>query len=86
MGLLYGAISRLINIIEVLIIVRIIFSFLNLDAGVISKFVYDMTEPVLAPARGIIAKIGIDTGMFDFSPLLAILLLRIVRDIAYRLL
>lgn len=83
MILLYRAILRLINIIELLIFVRIIFSFLNISGGgVIIKFIYDMTEPVLGPARALIAKIGINTGMFDFSPIVAILILNIIQKMA----
>lgn len=83
----YKAVSSLINIIEVLIIVRIVFSFLNIRAGgFIIRFVYDMTEPVLGPARNLIARIGIDTGMFDFSPIIAIFILRAIQSIAYRIL
>lgn len=83
MILLYRAILRLINIIELLIFVRIIFSFLNIrGGGVIIKFIYDMTEPVLGPARALIAKTGINTGMFDFSPIVAILILNIIQKIA----
>ena len=60
MRLLYTAISKLINIIEILILVRIVLSFLNLrGGGIITRFIYEMTEPVLGPARALIAKTGI---------------------------
>ncbi len=62
-------------------------SFLNIGGrGIISTFVYDLTEPILGPARRIIAKTGINTGMFDFSPILAIIILRLIASIAYRVL
>lgn len=87
MILLYRAISSLINIIEILILIRIVLSFLNVRAGgVIIRFVYDMTEPVLGPARALIAKVGISTGMFDFSPIVAIIILGIIQNIAFRIL
>ncbi len=37
-----------------------------------------MTEPILGPIRELIYKLGIDTGMFDFSPLIAVLLFQII--------
>lgn len=87
MVLLYRAILSLINIIELLILVRIVMSFINMGGrGMISKFVYDLTEPVLGPARQLIEKTGINTGMFDFSPIVAILILRVISSIAYRVL
>lgn len=87
MVLLYRAIRTLINLIEILILARIVLSFLNIrGGGSIIRFVYELTEPILGPARELISKIGINTGMFDFSPIVAILILRIVDSIAYRLL
>ncbi|NMB27601.1 MAG: YggT family protein [Tissierellia bacterium] len=76
---LYRAINILFNIIETLIFIRIILSFLNIGPyNPIGRFVYELTEPILGPARELIYKLGINTGMFDFSPLLAILILRII--------
>ncbi len=87
MILLYRSISRLIDLIEILILARIILSFLRIESlGFISKFVYELTEPILGPARQIITKTGINTGMFDFSPILAILILRTIDTIFYRIL
>ena len=76
---LYKAINILFNIIETLIFIRIIFSFLRVSPyNPIGRIVYELTEPVLGPARELIYRLGINTGMFDFSPLLAILILRII--------
>ncbi|MBZ2173945.1 YggT family protein [Schnuerera sp. xch1] len=75
----YRAVGILFNIIEVLILVRIIFSWLRIGPyNPIGRIVYELTEPVLAPAKGLIDKIGINTGMFDFSPIVAILILRAI--------
>lgn len=79
---LYKAINYFFYIIELLIFIRIIFSFLRIGSyNPIARVVYELTEPVLHPAREIIYKLGIDTGMFDFSPLLAVFLLRIISSI-----
>lgn len=87
MVLLYKSITILLNLIEMLIIVRILFSFLNINkANVVTNFVYEMTEPVLGPARDLIQKLGIKTGMFDFSSLLAILFLRVICNLIGRIL
>lgn len=83
MILLHRAILSLTDIIRMLILIRIVISFLNINSGgVIIKFIYDLTEPVLGPARALIAKTGINTGMFDFSPIVAILILSIIENIA----
>ena len=60
----------------------LIFSFLRIGYyNPIGRFIYEMTEPILAPIRELIYKLGIDTGMFDFSPLIAVLLLRVILSI-----
>lgn len=83
----YRAFNILINLIEFLIVVRIILSFINIGSdNFIGDFVFNMTEPILSPARNLIAKLNIDTGFFDFSPLLAIFLLRIISSIVRRVL
>ena len=77
MVLLSNTMMRLIKIIEFLIMVRIIFSFLNINGdNFITKFIHEMTEPILGPSRKLIYAIGIDTGIIDFSPILAIIILR----------
>ena len=87
MLLLFRSIRALINIIELLIFVRIILSFLNMGGGgLITRFVYEFTEPILGPARALINKTGLKTGMFDFSPIIAIVILRIIESLAYRIL
>lgn len=83
MRLLYRAITSLTEIIKILILIRIVISFLKVGTGgTIIRFIYDLTEPVLGPARALIAKTGIDTGMFDFSPIVAILILSIIENVA----
>lgn len=87
MTILYKAITSLIEIIKILILIRIVISFLKVrPGGPIIRFIYDLTEPVLYPARALIAKTGIDTGMFDFSPIVAILILSIIESLAFRIL
>lgn len=81
MILLYSSIIYLLEIIEILILVRIIFSFLNIGkTNKLTSLVYELTEPVLGPARSLIEKIGVRTGMFDFSPILAVLFLRLISN------
>lgn len=83
MSLLYRSITILFNLIEVLIVVRILFSFLNIkNSGLITGFIYQLTEPILGAAKGLISKLKINTGMFDFSPLIAILILRLAHNLA----
>lgn len=87
MHILYKSIDLFFYIIELLIFARIIFSFLNIGPGnSIVRIVYELTEPILGPARELINKSGINTGMFDFSPIIALIILRIVANLIKRIL
>jgi YggT family protein len=71
------ALASLLRIIYYLILIRAILSFFpTLQSSRISYFIYQMTEPVLAPCRAILDKLGLGMGMFDFSPILALILLQ----------
>lgn len=84
---LFRAINILFNIIEFLIVIRILLSLLNIGPyNPLGKIVYEVTEPILGFARELIYKSGINTGMFDFSPLLAILILRLISALLLRIL
>jgi len=66
-----------------LIIGRCVLSFINHNRyQPIIKFIYDVTEPVMAPFRRILP---MSSGI-DFSPLLAVLAIELVRELLVRLL
>lgn len=78
-------INRIIDVffgvLELLIFIRILFSFLRIGPyNIIGRFIYDVTEPMLGPIKGLINSLGINTGMFDFSPLIAVLILRLISN------
>lgn len=82
MTILIKALNILFNLIETFIFIRIILSYLPIDMNnLFGKFIYNMTEPILGPCRGLIDKLGFSMGFLDFSPLLAILFLRLARYI-----
>lgn len=63
------------SIFNFLIFVRVIMSFIpNSAHNSIGRFVYQATEPILGPIRRILPK----TGMIDFSPLIAFLILNFI--------
>ena len=76
------ALLSLLRIIDLLILIRVLLSFFpTLQSHKISYFIYQMTEPILAPCRAILDKLGLGMGMIDFSPILAFLLLRLISNI-----
>lgn len=71
--------NKLVQVIELLIIIRMFLSFITRDfSNPIVSFIYQVTEPLLAPFRELISKLNINTGMLDFSPLLAIMFLNFI--------
>lgn len=53
--------------------------------GKIYSMIIQVTEPVLAPCRRLLGRFGL-TGTIDFSPILALIALSVIRRIAISLL
>lgn len=65
------------------ILIRVILSWVRFDPyHPVSLFIHRVTEPILAPIRRLLPS----TGMIDFSPLVAILLLQIAQAVLTQLL
>ncbi len=89
--------SPLLNFLEItfaayywLIVLRIIFSWLPRPSGKllkdIYKFVYDLTEPVLAYFRKLIPPIMIGSMGFDITPIIALFLLQFLQRLVFSIL
>lgn len=75
---LYTTVDIFFNIILLLILVRIILSWLpQLRYNQIAEFVFGITEPILSPFQRIIPPIG----MIDISPMVAIITLYVLQFI-----
>ena len=65
------------------LIIRIILSWINISPyNPISKITYQITEPFLGKIRQYIKPLG----MFDFTPMIAIILLEVLQRVAKSLL
>ena len=66
----------------VAVIIRIIFSWTNFDPeNPIAQVIQQITEPILAPIRSVLPRIG----MLDLSPMAATFLLIILANLGARL-
>ncbi|WP_297598087.1 YggT family protein [uncultured Cetobacterium sp.] len=84
MGLFYRAINLTFEIINILILIRIVISWLApYSRNDFTNFVYSVTEPILKPFRTLIP---LGNSRIDLSPLLAYFALKIVRYIIFYLL
>lgn len=80
------SLGLLFRIIDSLILVRVLLTFFpTLQSSRISYFIYQMTEPILAPCRAILDKLGLGMGMIDFSPIMAFLILNILQRLVFAL-
>jgi YggT family protein len=75
---LYNFIDILFTLLELAILARVLLSWFRLDSyHPVVNFVYQITEPILRPLRNIIPPLG----MIDISPIVALILMDIIRRI-----
>lgn len=84
MRIISDAFDALINLIELAIILRAVLSWIpNLSRdNPFVKILNQVTEPILSPIRKLIEKSSFGSGtMIDFSPLIAFLILELLKGI-----
>lgn len=87
MTLILETLRIFVQLLETLIIVRVFLRIFRVSPNAsIGRIIYEMTEPLLIPARAILDKLGLNKGFFDFSPWIAIMLINIVYSILIRIL
>ena len=73
MTFLVNFIYILCQVLTIIILARIILSWFSREpTNPLSSLLYQVTEPILAPLRRIIPRVGI----FDFTPTVAVILLQ----------
>ncbi len=86
--LLIRAVNVLFRIMEYAILGRVLISWIPVsrDSQII-RLLYQLTEPILGPIRSIVSRSAIGQNMMlDFSPIIAFLLISVVRNIIIRFL
>lgn len=70
-----------LNIVTWLIFIRAMVSWFIRDySNPIMRFLINMTEPILKPIRSLLFRLKIGGNMVDFSPLVALLLIQLLRQ------
>jgi len=72
----------LCNVLTIIILLRVIVSWYTSPANALFRFLRRITEPILAPLRRIIPRVG----PLDFAPLVAIILIQAIPYLFYYLL
>jgi len=71
----FDFLELLCEVLSLVILVRTILSWISPgQTNILTKILYQVTEPILAPLRRIIPRFGV----MDFTPLVAIVLLRLI--------
>jgi YggT family protein len=82
---IYLAVKYLIDLLELAVFLTVIISWLPIQKD--NRFIrilYQITEPVLAPIRNLLHRSAFTKNlMIDFSPVIAILLLELLKSIVY---
>jgi len=74
---LFDFIRILCQVLTLAIFIRVILSWFMTSPNMLTFILDKITEPVLAPLRRIIPR----TGMFDFTPMVAIILLQLIASL-----
>lgn len=87
-SILYIFLAILFDAIELVILVRVFLSWLPVPKDHrLVNLLYQVTEPILAPIRSLIERSSFGRNMmFDFSPIVAFLLIGLIRNIVLSLL
>lgn len=78
-------IMRLLSLAELLLLIRAIISWMPIGHNRFTQVLYMLTEPMLAPIRRVIDSItGYRRIMIDFSPIIAFLLIGLIKNLVMR--
>ena len=70
--------ATLLDLYSLVVLAAVVISWVGLDERhPVGAFVYGLTEPALAPIRAVLPPIG---GL-DFSPMVLLIVLRLLRDL-----
>jgi len=86
-NMILSAFFYLLRLLEILIIIRVFLSWIPMRSeNQLIRLVYQITEPILSPIRNLLSRSALGRGMmFDFSPIIAILLIYVLESIIRRL-
>lgn len=81
MAIVIRLILLLITLYQVILFLRVMLSWFRIDpyTNPFARILYTLTEPLLEPIRAILPS----TGMIDFSPLVAFLMLAVLERVLF---
>ena len=81
--LIYRTVDIVFIIIEIAILARVVISWIPVQKdNRLIYYLHQVTEPILAPIRSLLERSAFGRNMmFDFSPIIAFLLIGVIRNI-----
>ena len=74
--ILATTVSYFFDFLNLMILIRVFLSWFNFNPNNrIIVLIFQLTDPVLEPFRKLASKLGLNTGMIDFSPIISLLFL-----------
>lgn len=82
MIILYQILNTFITVLIFLMLARAISSWFVRDlSNPIIRFLHEVTEPMVAPVRNLLHKMGLGGGMIDFSFIIVYIILMVLQDL-----
>lgn len=81
MTFLLDLIQLICQVFTLAILIRIVVSWVSTGPNMLTKMLDQITEPMLAPLRRIIPRVG----TIDFTPLVAVIILQLIAYLAFLL-
>ena len=80
--LLIWSVDKFFSIVYLLIFIRLALSWIRVNSyNKYIALIYQLTDPILEPFRTLMSKFSIDTGMIDFSPIIAYFVLELIESL-----
>jgi len=80
---LFNFLELLCEVLTLVILIRVIMSWFSRGpTNMLANIIYQVTEPILAPLRRIIPRVG----PLDFTPMVAVILLQLIAQLIARFL
>lgn len=76
----------ILDVIELLLAARFILKLVAVGESGFVRFIYSITEPLIAPFRGIVQNTAVSGGVFEWASLIAIIVYAIIAYLLVRLL
>jgi uncharacterized protein YggT (Ycf19 family) len=82
MGLIRGLINGVLDVVSILLIIRIIMSFLGFSkhSNRFTEITFEITDVILAPIQKIVGPIQVGNVLLDFAPLILLVLINIIQS------